>query len=79
MRHIAKSLLQPISPRFIDDAIKVVILRWSDADEASIELASKRPGCVCISQFEHVRVPRMLHEIDLADPWTEAEPSSQSI
>ena len=77
-RLLRTSHLRPIAVPFTDDTIKVVAVHWSDVSGASIEIIAKRSGRACTVKFEHVAGLRMLHELDLASLWLEAENAALS-
>jgi len=70
--------MRPISVPFHDDAIKVVEIRWTDADGASIDVLSRKSGQTCNVVFEHVVGFRTLDELDIASMWTEADKADLS-
>ncbi len=72
---MAAARLSPIQVPFVDNAIKVVEVKWLSRAGTSIRVLSRRTGRACMVEFAAVYGVRILHELDLAALW--AGPSGE--
>ena len=67
---MAAARLSPIPVPFVDNACKVVEVKWLSRAGTSVRVLSRRTGRACIVEFAAVYGVRILHELDLAGLWT---------
>jgi len=71
---LAAARLSAIPVPFVDNACKVVEVKWLSRAGTSIRVLSRRTGRACIVEFAAVYGLRVLHELDLAALWTSVAP-----
>jgi hypothetical protein len=67
--------ISAVAVPFVDNAIKVVEVRWLSSTATVVRVLSRRTGRACEVEFAAVEGVRILHEVDLAGMWKGQTPA----